>query len=86
MAKTDTEELTRLRAELDSWRERALAAEAWREEVWMPLQRRLQDAQRTESLAERATAVEQSLSWRLTRPLRFGLTLVRWISARLRLS
>ena len=69
-------------AGLEHWRERALAAERWRDEVWEPLQERLAQAQRAEDLAERVAQMESSLSWRMTAPLRAAAELRRKLRAR----
>lgn len=68
--------------ELAHWRDRALAAERWRDEVWEPLQQRLAQAQRAEDLAERVSQMESSLSWRMTAPLRAAAELRRKLRAR----
>ncbi|HEY2603966.1 MAG TPA: hypothetical protein VGI67_20580 [Thermoleophilaceae bacterium] len=81
---TTPAEVEELRAERDQWRERALAAERWRDEAWGPLQRRLADAERLEALAERTEQVEGSASWRLTAPLRLALVAWRRLRAKLR--
>ena len=69
-------------ADLEHWRERALAAERWRDEAWEPLQERLAQAQRAEDLAERVAQMEGSLSWRMTAPLRVAAELRRKLRAR----
>lgn len=48
------------------WRARALAAEAWRDEVWAPLQRRVAEAERLEARARRADELEDSALFRVT--------------------
>lgn len=68
--------------ELEHWRERALAAERWRDEAWAPLQQRLAEAQHAEDLAERVAQMEASLSWRITAPLRAAAALRRRLRAR----
>lgn len=54
----------------EDWRERALAAERWRDEAWAPLQELAAQAQRADDLEARVAQMEGSLSWRLTAPLR----------------
>lgn len=66
----------------EHWRERALAAERWRDEAWAPLQERLAQAQSAEDLAERVAQMENSLSWRMTAPLRAAAELRRKLRAR----
>jgi hypothetical protein len=55
--------------DLHAWRERALAAEAWRDEAWAPLQRRLAEAECLEARARRADELEGSAWFRATRTL-----------------
>jgi hypothetical protein len=78
-----TADVEQLREDRDQWRERALAAERWRDEAWGPLQRRLAEAQRLEALAARTEQVEASASWRLTAPLRALLVAWRKLRAKL---
>jgi hypothetical protein len=70
--------------EAGRWRERALAAERWRDEAWAPLQERSAQAERAADLAERLQQIESSLSWRATAPLRVGAALARRVRKRLR--
>ena len=69
--------------EVARWRERALAAERWRDEAWAPLQELVAKAQERDALAERVAQIEGSLSWRLTAPLRALAAAWRSLKARL---
>ena len=69
---------------LEDWRERALAAERWRDEVWAPLNERLAADARTEALAVELHSVRANPAWRATAPLRAAVSLAR--RARRRLS
>ena len=54
---------------LEHWRERALAAERWRDEVWAPLNERLAADARAEALAGELDSVRANPAWRATAPL-----------------
>jgi hypothetical protein len=69
--------------ELASWRERALAAERWRDEVWLAVQEQAAQAQRADDLDRRLQELESSLSWRMTAPLRAAVAVVRRVRRRL---
>jgi hypothetical protein len=73
----DTASVEELRAEAERWRERALAAERWRDEVWGPLNERAARAREAEDLEARLHEIESSPSWRLTAPLRALSALAR---------
>jgi hypothetical protein len=73
-----------LRAERDAWRERALAAERWRDEAWRPLQERAASGREAEWLAARLEHIEGSWSWRITAPLRAAGRLAYRVRRRLR--
>ena len=78
------DEPARLRAELEHWRDRALAAERWRDEAWAPLLERAAEARRAEALAARVREMEGSQWWRLGAPARVARSLARAVLRRLR--
>jgi hypothetical protein len=71
-------------AELRAWKERALAAERWRDEVWRPLLERAAEGQRARDLERRLAEIESNTWWRLAAPFRAVSRFLRGNWSRLR--
>jgi hypothetical protein len=71
-------------SELRAWKERALAAERWRDEVWKPTLERAEEARRVEDLERRLAEIESSAWWRVAAPFRAVSRVLRGNWSRLR--
>jgi hypothetical protein len=71
-------------SELRAWKERAHAAERWRDEVWKPMLERAEEARRVQVLERRLAEIESSAWWRVAAPFRAVSRFLRGNWSRLR--